>query len=135
MCSYIYFLCPILILNFHFSCSHVWCHIQGYTVGIQYIFSSIGTQLNNKCEEKKLGSFPLICVILGNGTFLIETGSVKLHDGRKNLIFKEKKGHMSFMLLFHTSLNPILTLRVVFSVVDKLAHSISYYMKRGSGCF
>jgi hypothetical protein len=31
---------------------HVWCHMSSWAIGIQYIFGSIGTHLNDDCEEK-----------------------------------------------------------------------------------
>jgi hypothetical protein len=55
-CVYTYiFLCPILILNVHFSCleSYVKLH-NWYAI---HLFSSIGTQWNNNCEEKNWDHF------------------------------------------------------------------------------
>jgi hypothetical protein len=36
---------------------HVWCHMESYTIGMQYIFGSIGTHLNDDCEGKILDHF------------------------------------------------------------------------------
>ena len=37
--------------------SYVWCHMLGYTIAMQQTFSSIGTQLNDKCEEENWDRF------------------------------------------------------------------------------
>ena len=65
MCPYIYFITSSSISehsSFHvamllYNVAHVWFHMESYTIGKQHIFSTIGTQLNDKCEEENWDHF------------------------------------------------------------------------------